>query len=224
MMGWIAFIGIGAVIAVALIALGVPRLVWTSVGAALMVAATGYVVQGSPDLAGKPATPTAESVRIPEEDMQLRDAMFGGYHNGTPYLAAADALLRAGDPRSAANAALGGVRKFPGNAALWTELGTAASASDGGAVSPAALFALQRAMRLLPNHPGPHYFLGICYANAGQLQAARAEWVRAYELSPPTAPYRETIGERVRLLDQFMAMASQARGQAGGQAQGQPAP
>ncbi|MBY0582074.1 MAG: hypothetical protein K2P68_04040 [Sphingomonas sp.] len=209
-MGWVVLILLGLAVAAGLWLLGVPRLLWTSVGAALMLAATGYVLQGSPDVAEHAATPATESVRIDADDIELRDEMFGTFHNGISYLGAADALIRAGQPRTAAQAALGGVRRYPNNAALWTELGSTLSASDGGAVSPSALFAFTQAKRLAPGHPAPYYFLGLAYLSGGQLQAARDQWTRALRLTPANAAYRGKIIERLQLIDQFIQMNSQA--------------
>ncbi|WP_458865567.1 tetratricopeptide repeat protein, partial [Enterococcus faecium] len=75
---------------------------------------------------------------IEPDEAEMRDQMFGAYHNGTAYLGAADALLRAGEPRTAARAVLGGVQAHPDNIALWTALGRALAAADGGTASPAA--------------------------------------------------------------------------------------
>lgn len=203
-MGWVMLAGLGVAVAAALWALGVPRIAWTSVGAALMLAATGYALQGRPDLPGHPATPVADASPLAPDETEMRDAMFGGFHNGTPYLAAADALMRAGEPRIAAQAALGGVRDHPANIALWTELGRTVAASDGNVVSPAAAFAFNRAMQLAPQHPGPHYFLGLALIGGGQLQAARAQWIAAYRLSPADAPYRDKLRSELIGLDQFI--------------------
>lgn len=210
-MGWAMLILIGLVVAGALAALGVPRLIWTSVGAALMLAATGYVIQGKASLPEKLAVPKIDTIDIAPDVIEMRDTMFGRYHNGTQYLAAADALLRAGDARSAATVALGGVKNNPQNVALWTELGTTLTATDGGSVSPAAQFAFQQAMRIAPDHPGPHYFLGLALLESGQLQGARVEWIKAFRLAPDTAPYRATLIERLQMLDQFSQMSSQSR-------------
>jgi cytochrome c-type biogenesis protein CcmH len=205
-MGWIMLGLIGAAVAGALFALGLPRLVWTSVGAALMLAAAGYVLQGKPNMPETRAVPQVDTIEVQPDEIEMRDEMFGHYHNGMPYLAAADAMLRAGDARSAAAAVLGGIKGNPGNSALWTALGSTLTASDGGMVSPSALFAFRQAMRLVPGHPGPHYFLGLAYAGAGQLQPAQAEWKLAYRLSSANAAYRAKIGDRLQMLDQFMAM------------------
>src|SRR3546814_7244633 len=55
LMGWVWLIVIGAAAAGALALLGVGRGLWSLVGAALMLGATGYALQGRPDEPGSPA-------------------------------------------------------------------------------------------------------------------------------------------------------------------------
>ncbi len=205
-MGWVMLAALGVAAAAALWALGVPRLAWTSVGAALVLAATGYALQGRPDLPEHLATPAAAATAIEPDEAEMRDQMFGAYHNGTEYLGAADALLRAGEARTAARALLGGTQAHPDNIALWTALGRALAASDGDTLSPAATYAFNRAMALAPTHPGPHYFLGVALIAAGQGQAALAQLQIALRLASADAPYRAKLEERVKLLRQFLQM------------------
>ena len=54
-MGWLALLLIGAGSFALLVALRVDRLLWSFAGAALMLGATGYALQGSPTLPGKAA-------------------------------------------------------------------------------------------------------------------------------------------------------------------------
>ena len=75
---------------------------------------------------------------------------------------------------------------------------------DGG-VSPAARFAFDRAMKLAPDHPGPPFFLGLELIRSGAFREARPWWRRAYRLTPTGIGYRQAIGERLALLEQFLA-------------------
>ena len=117
-----------------------------------------------------------------------------GDHAGKPgdeaVLTAADDRLREGDTAAAGQVMLDAIARDPGDATLWTGLGTALSMHDGGQVSPTALFAFRRAVSLAPDQPGPPFFLGLAYAQAGNLPAARPSWRRALALTPPDAPYR----------------------------------
>lgn len=205
-MGWIAPAAIGVAAFALLWLFGLPRMLWSFAGAALMLGAAGYALQARPDLRGWPVA--AAKKAQPDEPMlrDLRGAMFGrfGYIDG--YFFAADALTRGGDPDRAARLMLGGVRSSPQDAALWTWLGISLVEADGRTVSPAAGVAFRRAVALAPKHPGPAFFYGLAYVRAGQFAAALPWWKRALALTPPDASYRKDIATRVALLDQFLAI------------------
>ena len=88
---------------------------------------------------------------------------------------------------------------------MWSELGNIIALHDQGLVSPAALFAFQRAMTLSPRHPGPPFFLGYAYLRSGEFAKARPYWARALALSPASAEYRDGIAARLALLDRLLA-------------------
>ncbi len=181
-MGWVWLIVIGAAAAGALALLGVGRGFWSLVGAALMLGATGYALQGRPGEAGSPAEANAERIEIDPGIVKLRGAMMGNFTAETPYLAASDAMLRSGAPDAAAAVMLGGIRKMPN--------------------------AFRRAMALAPKHPGPPFFLGLAYVRAGEFAEARPFWARALDLTPGDASYRPEIAVRLMLLDRFLAVAN----------------
>jgi len=205
-MGWImlGLIGLGS--AAILWLSGVARSLWSFVGAAMMLGAAGYALQGSPTLPGHPVAANAEPIDVDAGLIELRDSMLGRYTAEGAYLVAADGVTRAGDTRSAVQAVLGGINKYPRSLALWTGLGSALALHDG-SVSPAALFAFKHAAQLNEKHPAPPYFLGLAYIRAGEYATARPYWAKALELSPPKQPYRQQIAEQLARLDAFMAAA-----------------
>lgn len=211
LMGWVGLVllGVGAMIALAL--LGVPRLLWSFAGAGLMLGATGYALQGRPMLAAHPVSPDATSIAVDPALVDLRERMTGRISMDGAYLIAGDAMLRSGDPTSAAQVVLGGVRKYPQSFTLWMGLGTTLAAKDGMQVSPAALFAFQQAMRLAPEHPAPPFFLGMAYVQAGEFAKAKPYWVRAVELAPKAASYHRDLAIRLVALDRVLAMTSAGR-------------
>lgn len=203
---WLLVIGVGAAGALALLRVG--RALWTLVGAALMLGATGYALQGRPDLPGSPAEAGTARIAIDPGLIELRGAMIGNFTAETPYLAASDAMIRSGSPDAAAAVMLGGIRKMPKDMVLWTGLGDVLAQHDGGVVSPASLFAFRRAMALAPKHPAPPFFLGLAYVRAGEFAEARPYWARALDLTPDDASYRPEIAVRLMLLDRFLAVAN----------------
>ena len=209
-MGWLLLVAVGAGAMALLVALDVPRALWSFVGAALMLGAAGYALQGSPTLAGAAPDPSAAMPEDEPELIALRDAMLGRYSLDAAYIVAADAMNTSGNDKAAVQVLLGGIGKLPRSYALWTALGTAYARNDGGQASPAARFAFQQARRLAPELPAPLFFEGLALARTGDLAAARPLWVRALQLTPPAISYRREIAVRLAILDQMLAMQQAA--------------
>lgn len=199
---WLLALGAGAM--AMLVALRLARPLWPLLGAALMLGATGYALQGSPMQRGRPAVTRVAAEPDDPAITELRDDMLGRYSLDAAYLIAADAMTRAGEKRAAVRVLLGGINKVPRSLALWTALGTAYAAHDG-TVSPPALFAFQQAARLAPEHPAPPFFLGLAYVRANEYARARPLWARAVALSPEGTSYRRQIALRLALLDRLLA-------------------
>ena len=211
-MGFLTLALLGAAAFGALVLLGVRRPLWSLLGAALMLGATGYALQGRPLLPAQPARPDLAVEQVDPGLIDLRDRMLGRYTLDAAYLTAADAMRRAGEPKLAVQAILGGIRKVPDSLLLWVGLGDALAAHDGGRVSPPALFAFQQAMRISPQHPAPPFFLGLGYVRAADFATARPLWARALALSPEGTSYRRDIAVRLALLDRYLAAAQEPSG------------
>jgi len=208
-MGWVAMVVIGLGAAALLLVLGVRRGMWSATGAALMIGAIGYAMQGSPGLPAHPVKADTGGVEVDPGIIDLRGAIFGRYGEDATYLTASDGLQRAGETDSAAHLLLGAIQHKGGDPALWTELGTVISTHDGGYVSPAALLAFHHAAQLAPASPGPPFFEGLADVRAGDFASARPLWVKALALTPEGADYRPEIAVRLELLDRYLALAGQ---------------
>ncbi|MGW8190759.1 tetratricopeptide repeat protein [Sphingomonas hankookensis] len=185
----------------------VAKPLWGFVGAALMLGAAGYAWQGSPTLAGvsRAAERKVEASDIAADD--LRDAIWGRFTYDYAYAVAADGLARAGATQAAVNAVLGGLQGAPNSGRLWTRLGTAILAHDGGQVlSPAARTAFARGIATAPDHPGPYFLYGMALIQTGDLPGAKRAWLTALARTPRNASYREDLAMRLVLLDRLMAM------------------
>ena len=204
MSGWVLLALLGVAAAGLLAVLRVPRLLWSLVGAFLMIGAAGYAWQGRPDL---PATPASvDAVKLPPDPLyvEIRDAMFGRFGGESVYFGISDRQLEDGDTQTASEVLIGATRYAPKDVAFWTELGNALALDDHGIVSPPALFAFCEAMRVAPDHPGPPFFLGWAYARAGEPERTRVLWARAIALTPPGAEYRSRIVELLTRLDAML--------------------
>jgi cytochrome c-type biogenesis protein CcmH len=205
-MGWVMMLVVGIGAAGLLLAFGLRRTMWSTVGAALMVGAIGYALQGSPGLADHPVRADAGGIEVDPGITDLRGAMFGRYGDNATYFTATDALQRAGETTAAAHILLGAIHHKGDDPALWTELGTVISTHDQGYVSAAALLAFHRAAQLAPSNPGPPFFEGLAYVRAGDFAGALPLWQRAVALTPADASYRPDMVVRVDLLGRYIAM------------------
>ena len=211
-MGWVMLALVGAAAFGLLGLFGAPRTLWSFGAAALMLGATGYALQAKPGLAGAPAA--SKKAAVDEEGVarmrELRGAMFGRFTSLDTAFFPADALIRTGNPDTAARMMLGAVRQEPQNAALWTWLGMTLVEADQGTMSPAAALAFRRAVALAPKHPGPFFFYGMAQARAGQPVAAIPLLQRAYQLTPEGAAYRADIARALIQIRMLAAMRAQA--------------
>jgi cytochrome c-type biogenesis protein CcmH len=205
---WLLLLALAA--AALLWRLRIARPLWSLAGAALMLGAAGYALQGRPFQPGMPREANSKAGDVDAGLVTLRDQMFQArFTTDGAFLIASDAMLRAGDPGAAAGWTSAGIRAAPDSAVLWTELGGVIAAHDGGQVSPASLFAFRHAARLAPDNPGPPFFLGIALVEAGRFAEARAPWRRALALCPAKAPYRQPIAARLMLLETFLRQVGQ---------------
>ncbi|MFN4095475.1 MAG: tetratricopeptide repeat protein [Sphingomonas sp.] len=211
-MGWVMLGLVGAAAFGLLGLFGAPRNLWSFGAAALMLGATGYALQAKPGLAGAPAA--SKKVAVDEEGVarmrELRGAMFGRFTSLDTAFFPADALIRTGNPDTAARLMIGAVRQQPQNSALWTWLGMTLVEADQGTMSPAAGLAFRRATTLAPRHPGPFFFYGMAQARVGQPEAAVPLLQRAYELTPEGAAYRGDIARALIQVRMFAAMRARA--------------
>ena len=202
-MGWLWLILIGASAFLALWWAGVSRRLATFIAAGLLFGAAGYAWQQHASSPGHPVKADTEAIEVDPGLVAFRTAIMPG---NEAVLAAADNKLRAGDSTGATQIILAAIAKQPDSAVLWAGLGSVIAAHDGGQISPAALLAFRRAVALAPNDPGPSFFLGLAYIQAGDLDAAKVAWVRTLALAPSDAPYRIEIAERLVMIDQYRAM------------------
>lgn len=211
-MGWIWLFAIGLGAFALLWFGGVSRSLTTLAAAALLVGGGGYALQQNAAIPGSPADPDVRRIEVDPGLVLFRSAIMPTAPADSALLAAADDRLRGGDTAGAAQILLDEVARKPGNAALWTGVGSTLVAHGGGKMSPAARHAFRRAMQLAPNEPGPSFFLGLAQVEANDLKAAKTSWLQALERTPRDAPYRIVIAERLVLLDRILAIQAAGAG------------
>lgn len=200
-MGWLILIGLAAIAGgllwrFASLPKGVPELV----GAALLLGIAGYAWQGSPGMAGSPTPPKAESKQPDSAFATSRPVMMSMMGGDAQVLDMADAFHRQGLDAYSIAVLRTGLEKRPNSADLWVGLGNALVIYGGGLMSPAARLAFDRAATIAPEHPGPPFFLGLAYAQAGQLDRAEQTWAALLAKAPANAPWREDVQARLTQL------------------------
>ena len=173
------------------------------VAAVLFLAVAGYAWQGSPGLSGKPTPPPAE-VRTPDNEAAVeRQKMFSKIGSDADVLRSADGLQSQGLTLYAIAIIKNGLEKRPQSADLWVGLGNELVIHSGGMMSPAAQLAFQRAEAIAPDHPGPPFFMGLAYAQAGQLDRAETVWRALLDRSPANASFRPELEQRLLEIERM---------------------
>jgi cytochrome c-type biogenesis protein CcmH len=199
----------GLAIAVFLIiafALKAPRAGYEAIGAALLLGIAGYALQASP---GLPAAPKPAAQKVAGDAAALveaRQSLDGKPGpSGDNFLIIGDALARNGRFADAAGVMLGAVRKNPKDGDAWLAIANSLVSHADGQLTPASLYAFQRAADADSGNPGPPFFLGMALAQSGRLEEGRSLWADLLKRSPADAPWREDLEQRLQQLDAFIA-------------------
>ncbi|WP_066555234.1 tetratricopeptide repeat protein [Croceicoccus bisphenolivorans] len=207
MMGWaIAFVLAGVTFAALVFVLKLPRGGREFAGAALLLGLSGYALQGSPSEPGSPTAPRENAESGQAALIEARRAMGDEFGEGRNYLITADAFARAGQFGAAATLLRGATRKTPNDPDVWLALGNALVGHADGIITPAALYAFQKAADIAPDHPGPPFFTGLALAQSGQFEDARAIWQKLLDRpGEEDAPWRADLAARLARLDAIIA-------------------
>jgi cytochrome c-type biogenesis protein CcmH len=212
-MSWILVAGL-AVVAFVLAAflLKAPRGGREAIACALVLGIAGYALQAHPDLAGAPKAPAQGPTNGAAAMVEVRQQL--GDKQGLPddnWLVIGDALARHGQFADAAKVYLGAVEKDPKSVEGWLALANALVAHADDSLTPASILAYRRAQEAEPAHPGPPFFFGLALAQSGRFDEARTTWSALLKNTPPGAPWRPELEQRLAALDAFLR-DRQARG------------
>ncbi len=197
-MAWLVLLLLVAATLVLLWLLGVRGAVLTASAAALLIGASGYALQGRPDLPGASAQVTGQGAPIPLAE--ARHAFFERFTGAESWLVIAEALERRGNTEDAAGLLQNAIRRRPGDVQLWIGLGNALVAHSNG-LTPPAEFAYRRAAALNPAHPAPLFFYGLARARSGDPASARMIWLQLLDGAPADAKWRPLVEAGVAALD-----------------------
>ena len=196
-MGWLVLLLLSAASLALLWRMGVRGGLLTASAAALLLGASGYALQGSPDIPGAPAQGGGAHDIFPLTD--ARHAFFGNFTPAESWLRISEALARDGKSEDAVGILQNAVKRYPADPQLWIGLGNALVDHARGLTPPAEL-AYRRAAELTPGYPGPPFFYGLALARSGDRQAAVAIWRRILETAPKDAEWRPLVEQGVVAL------------------------
>jgi cytochrome c-type biogenesis protein CcmH len=197
MMGWLALLLLIAASLAGLRALGLKGAPLTAAAAALCLGASGYALQGRPDVSAAPAAGGGEQLAIPLTS--ARQAFFGQFTPAESWLKMSEALGRTGNRADAAGILENAVRRYPGDAQLWVGLGNALVDQAGG-LTPPAEYAFRRASEAAPGNPAGMFFYGVALARSGDPADAVALWKSILADAPPKASWRPLIESGIAAL------------------------
>lgn len=196
-MGWVILFALFAVSMGLLWILRVRGGLLTASAAALFLGASGYALQGRPNLPGAPAVGEEGRDVLPLTD--ARHAFFGNFAVTEPWMRMSEALARDGKSEDAIGILQNAVKRYPGDPQLWIALGNALVDQARGLTPPAEL-AYQRAAAAAPGHPAAPFFYGLALARSGDRQAAVAIWQRILAKAPKDASWRPLVEQGVVAL------------------------
>ena len=208
-MTWLIAILLAVVsFAAAILLFRLDRSLWTMFAAVLVFGLAGYAVQASPDLpsAPKAAGEGRSTDRI--DVVEARKEFIGSDERSfANFLVTSDAMARRGRFADAAEWVSGATRENPEDFEAWLALGIALIEHADGQLTAPALYALNQARALQPDHPAPGYFLGVSLLRQGQIPEARQAWADALANAPEDAAGREGLELRLARLDQMLSAA-----------------
>lgn len=173
------------------------RLMLVTLGT-LALGLVGYALSGYPSLPSRPAPPPAVDPAARPEFAKAREQLLQNYGDVGAWLVFADALSRQGRSGDAIEGLKVALGAMPDSPDLWVGLGNALTVHASGMVTPAARLAFDRASQLAPDHPGPPYFLGLTWLQAGKPQEALAVWEKLRARSPADAPWVPDLERKMR--------------------------
>jgi len=196
-MGWLILLLLVAASIGLLWWLGVRGGPLTASAAALLLGASGYALQGRPDVPGTSAQGREAGDIFPLTD--ARHAFFGHFTPAESWLRISEALARDGKSEDAVGILQNAVKRYPADPQLWIGLGNALVDHAHGLTPPAEL-AYHRAADLSPDYPGPPFFYGLALARSGDRAGAVAIWRQILKTAPKDAEWRPLIEQGVVAL------------------------
>ncbi len=197
MSGWLVMLAFSALVMLGLWKIArIPRAALLLSLATVALAFAGYAWQGNPSLPSAPALALRAAAPIAEADVKAHP-LKPAFTRDEMTLNTAEALLRAHNSTGAVALLQGELKGEPGSPDLWMGLGNALVAHSEGTISPAALFAFDKAAALSPAQPLPVVMHAMQLAQAGRMAESAALLQALLARTPKDAPWRADLEERL---------------------------
>ena len=196
-MGWLILLLLVAFSIGLLWALGVRGGLLIASASALLVGASGYALQGQPNVPGATVAAGEGHDVFPLTD--ARHAFFGNFTPAESWLVMSEGLARDGHSEDAVGILQNAVKRYPGDPQLWIGLGNALVDHARGLTPPAEL-AYRRATEIAPGHPAAPFFYGLALARSGDRERAVAVWQQILKTAPKDAQWRPLVEQGVAAL------------------------
>jgi len=197
MIAWLILLILAGASGLFLRLLGVRGGLLTAAGAALLVGAAGYALQGDPSVPTAPARGREAAQPFPLTE--ARHAFFGEFAASEGWMRISEALARTGNTKDAVGILTNATERYPGDPQLWIGLGNAL-VDHAHMITPPAEFAYRRASEVAPGKPAGPFFYGLALARSGQPEAAVAIWQSILATAPPNASWRPLVEQGVAAL------------------------
>ncbi len=135
------------------------------------------------------------------QDPKMREVVARNLKDPAFWTFLAQKDLEAGNAYLAAKEFETAERLAPGSFTAWSDLGASLALISGGTIGPDAKIAFDKALALNPNDTRAHYYLGRMKLEAGQYDAARADFTGALSGLAADDPRRTVIAQELKAVD-----------------------
>jgi cytochrome c-type biogenesis protein CcmH len=166
----------------------------------VMIAASviGYQQLGQHGMRDVPAQALISPPSAAQNYQNAKAVLLSDPANISAWIDLSTALQAQGNTAPAIEALEAATHAMPTSADLWVARGQALMAHGGGALSPAARFAFDRASVLDPAHPGPRLYLALAWLQAGQPKQALPLLESLTHDAPKDAPWLPRVARMTR--------------------------
>lgn len=165
-------------------------------GVAIALALAGYAWQGHPELPSATALALRDKPTFNAADARAHP-MMPAFTREDMALNTADAMVRARNIAGAVALLKNELVTEPRNAQLWNGLGKALVANGDGLITPAALFAFDRAAAIDPTDPIPKIMHALALAQNARFDESAQLMAQVLSQIPKNSPLRPELEEKL---------------------------